>query len=132
MTRSCGDCRACCTALQIDGLEAEKPAGQVCPNGGAPCAAYATRPSACGAYACEWLREERMPRSWRPDRSGIILDRIEPDPATAAGKLDAQGVPWLNVREARPGAFAARSARAVLSAAHATGAVLIAHPWRNA
>lgn len=123
--RTCGDCRACCQTLGVAGL---KPPQEACPNAapkGKPgCAVYATRPSSCAGYACEWLRRD-LPRAWRPDRLGLIFDVLEPEPNTVEAKLDEAGVPWLTVREVWPRALQSKRVAKALAAANENAALVL-------
>jgi hypothetical protein len=72
--RSCSECTACCTVLAV--VELRKPMRWACDHvacGG--CQIYATRPAACHAFNCLWLRGA-MPgdESHRPDRLGVMFD----------------------------------------------------------
>jgi Fe-S-cluster containining protein len=98
LTRECGACSLCCTVLRVD--ELRKLGGTACVHqrAGGGCGIYQQRPGICRAYRCLWLggglRDED-----RPDALGAVLDLV------AQG-----GSVWLEIREARPGAFE-RSAR---------------------
>ena len=78
--RSCGECDACCTTLQVD--ELAKAAHTPCallkrlqPNGGSGCSIWKdpTRPSICHTFVCEWLAGFGENHADRPDRLGLIL-----------------------------------------------------------
>lgn len=132
--RSCGDCRACCARMEVP--EIGKPERAVCEHQNLPglpgCRVYAVRPSSCCNYACEWLLNPTLPASWRPDRLGVIVDKIaSPARDTLEGKCDAVGVPWLSVRETYPRAFETkRAARALTALRH--NAALVVHFYRTA
>lgn len=70
--RRCGDCTACCTALQVKELDLAE--GQSCQHqkrhGG--CAIYEERPQACRGFECAWLRGNLAVKD-RPDRIGVIF-----------------------------------------------------------
>ena len=98
--RQCGGCTACCTAMHI--RELRKAPGVTCLNErpGVGCAIYHTRPASCRNYHCAWLDGESGELD-RPDRTGIILDRI-----TVQSAIPGRGaIPAVCVREARSGAF---------------------------
>jgi hypothetical protein len=38
------------------------------------CGIYETRPPVCREFYCAWRREDFIPNSWRPDRSGIFSE----------------------------------------------------------
>lgn len=124
--RSCGDCRACCVLLAVPG---HKPAKEQCPDqaprGKPGCRRYATRPSACSDYTCEWLRSEALPAAWRPDRLGVIFDKLEPAPGTLEAQIDQAKVPWLTAREVYPKAFEAKCAARALQVASAQASLVL-------
>lgn len=90
MTRQCGDCTACCTAL-----ETVSPKGEPCPHDCGQCAIYSARPAPCKAYRCLWL-DGYFGKNDRPDRLGVIFDRTS---RSSAG-------PLVTARETRAGALA--------------------------
>ena len=91
--RACGECSLCCEVLRVDDLR--KLGGIACihqrAEGG--CGIHAERPGICRAYRCLWLRGGLEERD-RPDRLGAVLDVV-----------GGAGEAWLEIREARPGAF---------------------------
>lgn len=127
--RTCGDCDECCFALGVRPLD--KPAFQRCTNqtteGG--CGIYETRPEPCRLYRCAWLEgfgEERD----RPDRLGVVLDRMAPPVAVleraAAGDAEAiaeceRAGKRVRVREVRRGALERRRVRTWLKGLHRKG-----------
>lgn len=75
---ACGECQACCHTLLI--LEPRSEAGEDCRHQCASgCGIYATRPSDCRTWSCEWLIEQDGDTKppWtdaqRPDRLGIVF-----------------------------------------------------------
>lgn len=74
--RECGACVACCRDLAIlhDGMN--KLPGVTCEHclAGGGCAIYASRPGVCRTYHCGWRSLPNMDESWRPDRSGILIN----------------------------------------------------------
>lgn len=88
--RSCGSCRACCTALGV--AEIGKAPGvacsHLCDKG---CAIYDVRPRSCRSFNCLW-RYGIVDIEGRPDKIGIVFD------VTSRG--DA-----MVLRQVRPGAF---------------------------
>lgn len=82
--RECGECSVCCEALTINSRELKKPADTMCvhcihPRG---CGIYASRPSVCREWYCGWRKFEFLNDSWRPDRSGILIELVQ------------DGLPW--------------------------------------
>ena len=75
MTRKCGGCAECCTAMRIEQLD--KPAGESCPSlrkHSRCCTIYETRPAECAAFECAWLAG-LLPSSERPDRTGVVVSQ---------------------------------------------------------
>lgn len=130
--RACGACTACCTALLITELNLEngvpclhqRRGTKAASKGG--CTIYATRPSECVGYRCQWL-DGLFERKDRPDRLGMIVDEGD-------GRIDyleatLNAVPIQNayekrlssnrpvvVREARVGAAREKRFKAALKA----------------
>lgn len=89
--RACGECVACCVWHSVEELdkppmrhcphmlsdEAEIPGQSVCYSGGG-CGIKADpkRPAICESYQCEWLLGAGDDAD-RPDRSGVIADRLK-------------------------------------------------------
>lgn len=71
MSRACGGCTLCCTALAVP--ELNKPNGVPCvhltPEG---CGIYEDRPESCRVFQCAWL-QGAGPRDTRPDRTGGVI-----------------------------------------------------------
>lgn len=74
--RDCGSCTVCCRDLAIvhDGMN--KLPGITCEHcvTGGGCGIYATRPNVCRTYHCAWRSLDHLDESWRPDRSGILIN----------------------------------------------------------
>lgn len=69
--RTCGSCKACCTALSV--TEVPKAEWQRCPKlGPIGCKVYSKRPESCRVYLCGWLAGYGD-RFDRPDRLGAIF-----------------------------------------------------------
>ncbi len=90
--RECGACTVCCRILPIHTEELRKTANLLCQHcdEGRGCRIYESRPAACRGFYCEWLLNSQIPATWRPDKSGIFIDRIarqhiEDIPKTYAG-----------------------------------------------
>lgn len=97
-TNTCGECKACCSALPIVEPELQKPAGEPCKHLCATgCGIWQApaMPKLCQDYLCAWRRDAWLgKRDWlRPDRLGIIVEF-----ANENGKV-------LKLTEVTPGAF---------------------------
>jgi Fe-S-cluster containining protein len=72
---SCGACTLCCTLLGV--VELDKPRCTKCVHEVGKCTIYHFRPESCRTFDCVWLqtqsREEKMPKSMRPDRCGVVI-----------------------------------------------------------
>ena len=75
--KKCEECTECCSVLPIQ--EIQKHAGKECPNCilSAGCSIYRDRPKSCVDFNCNYL-DEGMPLELRPDKIGIIFERITP------------------------------------------------------
>jgi len=53
----------------------DSPAGETCRNvrPGGGCAAYATRPTICRTFLCQWMLKPALPENFRPDLCGVML-----------------------------------------------------------
>jgi len=90
--RACGDCKECCTLLEIPTLN--KPKREQCPNiCQKGCGIYESRPTECRTFQCFWS-EGYLSEAARPDRSGIM-----------AYHIDSQFGRTLLVLELKPKAF---------------------------
>lgn len=78
VTRSCGDCQACCTILPVPPVG--KKANARCPHQrfGKGCTIYDRRPIPCKVWSCRWLVDDDAADLRRPDRCGYVVD-IMPD-----------------------------------------------------
>lgn len=75
--RECGDCTICCEVLSIDTRPFKKPAGIMCHhNRGGGCGIYDTRFPICREWFCAWRLSNTLDDSWRPDRSGILVELV--------------------------------------------------------
>lgn len=79
MSRSCGACSACCTAIGV--TELQKGPGDPCTAlvqigerkpGQGGCSIYKFRPPTCKSFECLWLKGV-FSGSDRPDRSGLVF-----------------------------------------------------------
>lgn len=72
MSRSCGECSACCKVYAIK--ELKKQANQWCKHcPGSGCSIYQNRPGVCRDFECLWLLSPDLSDSLRPDRSKVVL-----------------------------------------------------------
>lgn len=110
-TRSCGECRACCSALGIEESPGEQghgllhswsapgePCAYECESG---CSVYDRRPMSCRAYRCWWLRGWG-PEEERPDRLGLIVDNA----VSSIMLARVAPLPLCIVSETKPGVLA--------------------------
>ena len=75
MARKCGTCSACCRWPSV--AEIAKPARVPCrflEKQGFRCKIYKSRPEACAAYSCTWLRGKGATKD-RPGTCGVLIDR---------------------------------------------------------
>lgn len=81
--RQCGDCTLCCKLLEIH--EIPSGIGEYCQycKVGSGCMIYEARPKECSDYQCMWTMMDRVSDDLRPDKCGIIFDRIAEDVITA-------------------------------------------------
>jgi len=76
--RQCGSCTVCCKILPIHTEELRKTANLLCRHcdEGRGCRIYDKRPAVCRSFYCEWRLNPQIPATWRPDKTGIFIDRI--------------------------------------------------------
>jgi hypothetical protein len=43
---------------------------------GRGCRIYETRPEVCRGFYCEWRLNPQIPATWRPEKSGIFIERV--------------------------------------------------------
>lgn len=123
MSRPCGDCQVCCTLMAVDSLN--KPQRTRCEHQCSKgCNTYSERPQDCRDYSCEWIHQPDWPARWRPDRLGIVFDRVQDQEFVDY----ARGHPWVVARETRPGAFYERRATEALATVSAQ-CVTYLHWW---
>jgi hypothetical protein len=77
--RPCDGCTVCCTIKAVVSDAFVKPPGVRCAYcADAGCSIYQQRPDVCAGYQCGWRFLPWLPQRLRPDRSGVIVDPIEP------------------------------------------------------
>jgi hypothetical protein len=116
--RKCGECTACCTALEVRELnkEAGEPCNQLLQLGHG-CSIYNIRPKSCRDFECVWL-QEKLPLDARPDKTGIVFSYTQP-----GSKFGRQ---VLTAHEAWPGSFKTDPAERLLAHLSSTQLVIIA------
>jgi hypothetical protein len=64
----------CCKVIGVH--EFGKPKGVWCSHCkiGTGCMIHETRPNVCRAYSCRFLVDESLDETWRPDRSGLVIN----------------------------------------------------------
>lgn len=94
--RQCGDCTLCCKLLEIHDIPSA--IGEYCQyckvsNG---CMIYDARPKECSDYQCMWTMMDRVSDDLRPDRCGIIFDRIADDVISA--RMEGEMTPLVEAQ----------------------------------
>ncbi len=76
--RQCGACTVCCKILPISTEGLKKTANVLCAHcdEGRGCRIYEARPDVCRGFYCEWRLNPQIPATWRPEKSGIFIERI--------------------------------------------------------
>ncbi len=76
--RQCGACTVCCKILPVNTEGLKKTANLLCEHctEGQGCRIYETRPSVCRNFYCEWRLNPHIPATWRPEKSGIFVERV--------------------------------------------------------
>ena len=75
--KSCGECTLCCKLLETHDVPSE--IGVYCHHCLNGCQIYDERPKECRDYQCMWSQMDTVSDELRPDRCGIIFDRISDD-----------------------------------------------------
>jgi uncharacterized protein len=74
-TNRCGDCNLCCLLTAVP--ELAKPVRSWCHNCSEDgCKIYQNRPQSCKNYFCLWYVNEWMGESLRPDKCGVIFEKL--------------------------------------------------------
>jgi hypothetical protein len=76
--RECSACTVCCKIVPIHTNELKKTANVLCQHcdEGRGCRVYQARPEVCRGFYCEWRLNPHIPGTWRPDKSGIFMERV--------------------------------------------------------
>ncbi len=75
--RECGECTLCCKLLETHDVPSE--IGVYCRHCDKGCQIYDERPKECRDYQCMWTQMDIVSDELRPDKCGIIFDRISDD-----------------------------------------------------
>lgn len=86
----CGECTECCELLHIDSrkplkenevelIAIESPAGELCThcNKDVGCTVHEDRPLICRTFECVYTQHENAPIELRPDKCGIIFEKLD-------------------------------------------------------
>ena len=71
--RECGACGQCCKVIGVRELEKAPHVWCRYYKRDKGCGIYEVRPQGCADFACDWLLDDRLDETWRPDRSGFVL-----------------------------------------------------------
>ena len=84
--KPCGECTLCCKLLETHDIPSE--IGVYCHHCKDGCTIYDERPKECRTYQCMWSQMETVSDELRPDKCGIIFDRISDDVIAARIEAD--------------------------------------------
>jgi Fe-S-cluster containining protein len=95
ITRACGECTACCTAVSVEELDKGQNVRCQHLSSTSGCAIYQDRPASCRKYNCLWLKGE-LPEKYRPDKSGVVFSWGDSPNGKAAliANLLSKDIPW--------------------------------------
>ena len=82
--RLCEECNLCCKLLETHDIPSR--IGEYCNHCENGCKIYDKRPEECRTYQCMWSQMEKVSDDLRPDKCGIIFDRITDD--VIAARID--------------------------------------------
>ena len=71
----CGNCTLCCELPPL--AEIGKKAGELCIYCEEGCNRYETRPEPCKEFECAYYQVEVANEALRPDRCGVMFEKIE-------------------------------------------------------
>lgn len=92
----CGGCTLCCTVLPVPWLD--KPAGRDCSHCavGVGCEIFNTTiPEKCKEFSCAWRQMRAVHPALRPDRCGVVFEKIADTFFLGTGKEGFQMTPFL-------------------------------------
>lgn len=72
--RKCNECILCCLVLEISPLK--KAANEPCKFCDKGCKIYDERPEPCKDFECLWLKDKSIPDNLRPDRCGVVFEKL--------------------------------------------------------
>jgi uncharacterized protein len=80
----CGNCTLCCRLPSVP--ELAKPVYTLCSHckEGEGCSVYETRPLSCRRYQCLFYSNHKLADELRPDRCGVIFERLPGRPVYLA------------------------------------------------
>ena len=84
----CGECNLCCKLLETHDVISK--IGEYCQYCDKGCSIYSVRPKECRDYYCMWSQMSHAGIELRPDKSGIIFDKMSGDVITARLDVDAK------------------------------------------
>lgn len=71
---NCGTCTLCCVLPPLK--EIGKLPGEICKYCSNGCTIYSKRPNPCREFECAYMQASKADISLRPDKSGIIFEKI--------------------------------------------------------
>lgn len=77
----CGECTLCCKLLEVHDIPSD--IGVYCQHCDKGCSIYEARPQECRDYQCMWTQMNEVADDLRPDKCGIIFDRMAEDVISA-------------------------------------------------
>jgi len=83
----CVTCTACCTLLDVPWMD--KKAGEQCRYCDNGCTIHETKDARCREFNCAYAQMEQVNIAMRPDKCGVIFEKVEDD--IMVGTLDTNG-----------------------------------------
>ena len=80
--QECGECTLCCKLLETHDMPSEIGVYCIKCDINKGCKIHNERPKECRDYQCMWTQMENVPVALRPDKCGIIFDKIADDVIT--------------------------------------------------
>ena len=93
--RDCDGCTLCCVELETHDIPSA--IGEACRHCtvAVGCQIHESRPKECQDYQCMWTQMEQVGEKLRPDKCGIIFDRIGDDVITGRLSEDRDMTPLI-------------------------------------